>query len=146
MILGLFIGLSACATTSAPPVRVKGGDVDLMTVAGKWYGVYQGKESGRKGSIHFELVKGTRYAEGKVVMNADKPALATSLKINFVAIGAKKIKGTIGPYTDPTCKCKVVTEFIGHHRGNKMSGTFTTKVQGKPTTQTGTWNAVRKDE
>lgn len=144
--IGIFTLLSACAATSQPPVTVKGGDMDLMRLAGRWYGVYSGTESGRKGTIHFSLYKGTRVAEGEVVMNADKPELAKTLKIRFVRIGGNQIQGKIGPYQDPKCKCSVVTEFTGRMAHNKIQGTFITRVQGKPIVQHGSWSVVRKSE
>ena len=142
----MILGFTACAGNTAPPVTVKGGDMDLMAIAGTWYGVYEGIESKRKGSIHFELVKGTRMAEGKVIMNADKPELATTLKIKFVSVGGRNVKGKIGPYTDPGCKCQVETTFIGTHSKNKITGTFVTQVVGKDIKQNGKWSVVRKSE
>lgn len=146
LLFGVSALLSACATTSQPPVTVKGGDVDLMRISGKWYGVYAGVESGRKGTIHFSLYKGTRVAEGEVVMNADKPELAKTIKIRFVRIGGNQIQGKIGPYQDPKCKCAVTTEFTGRLTRDKIQGTFITKVQGKPIVQHGRWSVVRKSE
>jgi len=144
MIIGMFLLLQGCAASTEPAISVNGGDVDLMTIAGDWYGVYEGTESKRKGSIHFELYRGTRMAEGKVIMNADKPALATTLKIKFVKVGGTKVNGKIGPYTDPGCKCQVTTRFLGRLKGNRISGTFKTNVVGKAIEQHGKWSVVRK--
>lgn len=145
MIFGTMLLVSACAASTQPPVTVKGADVDLMTIAGKWYGVYRGVQSGRKGTIHFELFRGTRMAEGKVIMNSDRPELARTLQIKFVNVGGQMVQGKIGPYEDPGKKCQVETVFRGTVKGNRISGTFTTKVIGRPISQQGRWSVVRKE-
>lgn len=144
LMLAAAIALVGCAGSTQPPVTMKGGDVDLMTIAGKWYGTYTGTQSGRKGTIHFELFKGTREAEGQVIMNADKPELAKSLKIKFVSVGGTKITGKIGPYEDPSCKCQVETTFHGTVRKAKIDGAFVTAVLGANRKQDGSWQVVRK--
>ncbi len=146
LMIGTMFLLTACASSTQPPVRVKGGDVDLMRVAGKWYGVYEGIDSGRKGTIHFELYRGTRVAEGKVIMNADKPELAKKLKIRFVSVGDDKIRGKIGPYEDPGCQCQVETEFVGRIGKDKIAGEFITDIVGKDITQKGRWSVIRKEQ
>jgi hypothetical protein len=126
-------------------VSVQGSDADVSLITGKWEGSYEGIESGRQGSISFDLYAGFRIAEGKVVMNAGgDPASARALSIQFVQVGGTKVNGKIEQYTDPQCNCAVISEFVGDLHGNQMSGTFTTHPVGSTKSQTGRWSASRK--
>ena len=103
----------------------------VLLLAGKWVGTYEGIESGRKGVIQFDLSQGSTYAEGKVIMNADDPAKATTVPIKFVEAAEKgMVKGVIGPYLEPQLKVQVETEFLGGRRGDVITGTFTTHPVG----------------
>jgi len=132
--------LAGCATTSSPSVDVKGNDVDVGLLAGRWEGTYQGKESGRSVTISFDLSVGNRIAEGKVMMSGAQP-----LAIKFVEVAGRDLDGTLEPYTDPGCSCTVETRFTGKRRGQVMEGSFTTTPVGKPEAkQGGTWTVTRK--
>ena len=136
--------LAACGTSSST-VAVQGSDVDLTLLAGKWEGTYEGAQSGRKGTVSFDLYTGYRVAEGKVMMNAlADPANARELSIKFMQIGGRKLTGNIDPYTDPQCNCTVETEFIGTLKGDQISGVFHTGPAGAPKSAGGTWTATRK--
>lgn len=130
--------LVACGG-SQKEVAVQGSDLDLARIAGDWHGDYKGNESGRVGPVSFSLSVGSHTAEGQVVMGG-----ATPLKIEFVKVTNDQIKGTIAPYTDPTCSCQVETTFNGTLGDNVIDGTFETKVSGTGQTQTGTWSVSRK--
>src|SRR5215467_2458134 len=125
-LLPVLILLAACGSTQ-PMVDVSGKDSDVTQLAGRWEGNYIGRESGRAGTVFFDLVAGYHSAEGKVVMNAADPARARDLKLKFIDVEGKKLSGTIAPYTDPLCNCTVETTFVGAVRGNLMEWTFTTK-------------------
>jgi hypothetical protein len=137
LILGLAF-FAACGA-SQKEVAVQGADLDLARVAGDWDGEYKGTESGRSGQVSFSLQVGSHVAEGQVVMNG-----ATPLKIEFVKIKQDQVKGTIAPYTDPSCSCQVETTFIGDIGDNVINGSFETKVSVNGQTQTGTWSVSRK--
>jgi hypothetical protein len=143
-LFGLVMLAGACGPV-APPVNVQGADLDISIMAGHWEGTYEGIDSGRKGTIQFDLTVGSRMAEGKVVMNAADPAKATTLRIKFVAFGKREVSGKIEPYLDPSCKCMVDTEFVGTPAGKTISGTFTTKPQGGTQVAKGKWEVKRKD-
>lgn len=121
-------------------VEVKGGDKDLVAIAGDWEGSYTGTESGRTGPVSFSLQLGRHTAEGTVLMGGETP-----LKIKFVAIEGGQVSGTIDPYTDPTCSCEVVTEFIGIQDGDVITGSFTTTAVAQGIEQRGEWSVTRKN-
>jgi hypothetical protein len=118
---------------------MRGSELDLARVAGDWQGEYQGTESGRSGPVSFSLQVGSHTAEGQVMMGG-----ATPLKIEFVKVKQNEIKGTIAPYTDPTCTCEVETAFLGTLGDNAINGTFETKVSATGQIQGGTWAVTRR--
>jgi len=132
------LSLMACAS-SGSQVPVRGGDSELMTVAGEWEGQYTGTESGRSGPIHFSLGEGRHTADGTVVMGGQTP-----LQIRFVTVEGGNVSGKIEKYTDPSCNCEVETEFVGQRIGDRIDGTFITKVIATGQTQKGTWGVERK--
>ncbi len=119
-------------------VAVEGNDTELAKLAGDWQGNYSGNESGRSGTIEFSLQLGRHTADGQVVMSG-----ATPLKIEFVAVKAGQVKGTIAPYTDPNCHCQVETSFLGNLGGDTISGMFETKIGKTGQIQTGSWTVKR---
>ena len=143
-LLPILISLAACGSTQ-PMVDVSGKDSDVTQLAGRWEGTYSGRESGRSGTVFFDLVAGYHSAEGKVIMNAGDPAKARELKLKFIEIEGRRLSGTIAPYTDPACNCTVQTTFVGAVKGNLLEGTFTTRPLGGSTEQGGTWSATRKE-
>jgi hypothetical protein len=134
--------LAACGASSASSVPVKGKEADIALLAGKWSGEYEGVESGRRGSVSFDLALGYHTAEGQVIMQSGGGGQAVPLQIKFVNIGEGKISGKIAPYTDPGCNCTVETEFTGTVEGSTMNGSFVTKGAGQAD-QTGRWSAQR---
>jgi len=141
---GLLCLIAACGSTQ-PMVDIGGKDTDVTQLAGRWEGTYSGRESGRTGTVFFDLVAGYRSAEGKVIMNAADPARARELKLRFIEVEGRRLSGTIAPYTDPLCNCTVETTFAGAVKGNVMEGTFTTRPVGGSAEQGGTWSATRKE-
>ena len=137
-IVVLVVALAGCGA-GGKDVEVKGNDNELAKIAGDWQGTYKGVDSGRSGPVRFSLQLGRHVAEGEVVMDSTTP-----LKIEFVQIKSGQIKGTIAPYTDPSCACQVETSFLGTIAGDAISGTFETKIAAKHLTQTGAWEAARK--
>lgn len=155
-----------CASSNpAPPVPVEGADVSAL--AGRWEGEYSSVDTGRTGSIVFELKKGDKVAHGDVLM-VPRGGLTTGggatgeptsklpgtsetvrtmprvLNINFVSASGGVLRGTMDPYRDPACDCEVQTTFVGTLSGDTISGTFTTTPQGAGTITTGRWKMTRK--
>jgi hypothetical protein len=149
----------------APSVPVEAvAKKDLSALVGKWTGDYSSKDTGRSGSIVFELKSGgATTAHGDVLMwpKGSKNVMAPSeaktlsqeqlrttpqiLNINFVQSQGGYVTGTMDPYTDPDCQCEVRTTFSGSIDGNVIVGEFTTErwdKQGKPAT--GNWKVTRQ--
>lgn len=130
--------LCACGSSSSQ-VPVKGTESQIVSLSGTWEGDYKGEESGRSGPIRFSLTVGRHTADGTVVMGGQTP-----LTIRFVEIeGGGGVSGKIEPYIDPSCNCQVETEFTGQRVGERIDGTFTTKVIATGAVQHGTWGVAR---
>lgn len=119
-------------------IAVKGSDSELVKLAGTWEGNYQGNDSGRSGPVTFDLRVGQHSAEGEVRMGGTTP-----LTIQFVQFTEGQVRGTIAPYTDPSCSCQVETTFLGSRDGESINGTFEVKVGGTGQVQTGSWQVKR---
>jgi hypothetical protein len=132
-------GVMAACGGSQKDVEVKGKETETAKLAGDWEGTYEGKESGRQGTVKFSLQLGMHTAEGEVFMGGDVP-----LKIQFIDVEGGQIQGTIAPYTDPNCNCQVETSFIGVVSGDEIKGEFSTKIGATGQIQTGDWQVTRK--
>jgi len=135
--LVLLAVLGACAG-GPRAVPVEGADTELVKLAGTWQGTYEGHESGRSGPVSFDLRVGEHSAEGEVRM-----AGTTPLKIEFVRFNAGQVRGTMAPYTDPSCSCQVETTFVGTRAGEAIDGRFEVKVSATGQLQTGSWHVQR---
>jgi hypothetical protein len=143
---------AACSSSNpAPEVPVQGGDLSGLT--GRWVGEYSSTETGRTGSIVFELRSGDKVARGDVLMKpkveaGTNDALRTMpqmLNISFVSATGGVLRGTMDPYNDPTCDCSVQTTFVGRLSGDTIEGTFTTTPQGSSgNITTGRWKMSRE--
>jgi hypothetical protein len=152
--------LSAAGCTSAhqPDIELTSNDFDLNPLVGEWRGSYNSSETGRSGTIAFTLRAGDAAASGNVVMvprGADSAAAAASetaasatrqvLSIHFVRKEGGSVVGTLDPYNDPECACKVSTTFQGTFRDARtIEGTYTT-VPSRPgsSVTTGQWSVTR---
>jgi hypothetical protein len=140
LIVTLLAAGAAVACGGSPKnVEVKGKETETAKLAGDWEGTYEGKESGRSGTVKFSLQLGMHTAEGEVFMGGETP-----LKVQFIEVEGGKIEGTIAPYTDPNCNCQVETSFLGVIDGDSISGDFSTKIGATGQIQTGTWQVTRK--
>lgn len=137
MRITLVIALAACGGTSKD-VAVRGRDSELVKLAGEWEGEYAGLESGRSGKVRFNLQLGRHVAEGEVFMGGDTP-----LKIQFVEVEGRQLKGTIAPYMDPQCSCQVSTSFLGTLANDAVSGSYETRIQDK--IHSGTWRVTKRN-
>jgi hypothetical protein len=128
------------------PVPVVSDPESIGALVGEWMGEYSSSETGRSGSITFELASVKDTAYGDVVMvprvraaqfpiqaHPDIAAARTQnlpepLKIRFVRLDGGRVSGRLAPYTDPDCGCKVVTTYEGKFTdANTIEGTYTTR-------------------
>ena len=144
-----------CGGTSMP-VRLQGDPVSIAWLAGSWTGEYWGG-TGRGGSLSFTLRSGSDSLYGDVTMmdlagqpmrSADPEHVRTrvnsprQLRIDFVAIQADSIRGTLEPYVLPECECVVSTTFVGQVRGSQITGSFETRQAGRLRAE-GSWEMKR---
>jgi hypothetical protein len=57
VVVAAAMGLAACAF-NLPPVPIEARPADLERLVGRWRGGYEGVNTGRSGSIEFDLVSG----------------------------------------------------------------------------------------
>lgn len=146
--------ISACVQAIST-VPVRGSEPAVAQLAGKWEGEYSSEETGRGGSITFQLRAGADTAEGEVVMTAAPSATAREslghagrsdvLTIRFVVVHGDEVSGVLAPYPDPDCGCTLTTTFRGVILGDVIEGTFETTGAGlHHPTQRGRWRVVRR--
>ena len=152
------LSFSCASQNPAPPVPVAGSDVSAL--AGRWVGEYSSGETGRTGSIVFELKSGEKVARGDVLMKPkEEPAgqgstlpgpsetlrtMPQVLNISFVSATGGVLRGTMDPYRDPSCDCQVQTTFVGRLSGDTIEGTYTTTPLGAESITTGRWKMTRQ--
>lgn len=158
---GVF-SLSAAACASSPtPVRVMADPVAMNSLVGEWNGEYSSVQSGRSGSIVFTLKSVSDTAYGDIVMTpkrGSRPIVATDrpvpaagagtppqvLTIRFVRMNGNRVAGTLDPYQDPDCGCRLQTTFIGlYDGGSRIEGTFESLGSMDHPLTTGTWQVKR---
>jgi hypothetical protein len=134
-VVGVAASLAACATGKPPETEVSSSDFDLNPLVGEWRGDYNNPEARRSGTIAFTLRAGESSATGKVVMipgRADSLAYAAAMarsviNISFMRKEGNRVSGTLDPYLDPDCACRVTTNFEGSFTDARtIEGTFTT--------------------
>ncbi len=125
-------------------IQVKGPDAQIARLSGEWQGNYKGTDSGREGTIKFNLGLGRHTAKGEVLMYAKGSNEPAQLPIEFVRVAGGKVSGKVGPYIDPQCACQVETEFLGDVNGNQIDGTFVTRIEALNLEQSGMWSVARQ--
>jgi hypothetical protein len=160
--LAMTLAVAACGWRRTPvPIVSETGSTALLV--GSWAGEYSSQQTGRSGSISFDLAseKDTAYCD--VVMipkvqtlritsqeHPDVPiarpeTLNEPLKIRFIRLGEGRLTGTLEPYNDPECGCKVNTTFEGRFTNeNVIEGTYTTKGEGLHQETAGRWKVTRQ--
>jgi hypothetical protein len=130
---------------------------------GRWTGEYSSEDTGRAGSIVFELKSGGSTANGDVLMwpkGSHEPTIPSTsqqpseeelrkmpqvIQVNFVRAEGGQVTGTMTAYTDPDCRCEVRTVFVGTIQGDTIAGTFTTERWDKPEKLgAGVWKVTRQ--
>ena len=161
----LVVGVCSAAPASCasgPPIPLQGSPPAFMTLAGEWDGTYTSRDTGRNGSIWFELIAGEDHAHGDVLMTprgrtepyyryprtgwpgTGRPAdLTQVLTIQFVRASDGTVGGRLEPYWDPDCQCEAITTFRGRLRGDRLEGTFSTRL-GLTGQAIGRWVAYRR--
>lgn len=143
-------------TWQGTPVPVGG---ELAGLEGKWVGGYSSVESGREGTITFELMAGADSAFGDVVMapmqyqggpqrdglhpTAPERRGSELLKIAFVRAAGGGVRGRLEIYEDPVTGVRLRTTFLGRLRGGEIRGTYLTTAEGGNNVVRGEWS-VRK--
>lgn len=159
-VLGVFTCVSCHAPPRAAPVPVQGTRADLSALAGTWAGRYWSEATGRHGEVTFRLRAGADTAHGEVEMTfsrslrlygdaeVDDPALrrqpCTTIDIAIVRIEGSRLRGTLAPYWDPDCDCRVRTVFDGELAGDHIAGAFSTRRDADTASATGLWFADRE--
>ena len=149
---------AACKTTPPTPITLQGDPRSISGLAGSWTGEYWGAAGGRGGSLSFTLRSGSDSLFGDVTMidprgqalrsadptdaHAMHATSAQSLRIDFVAVRADSVRGTLEPYIAPDCECSVNTTFFGQVRSDKIAGTFVTRSAGRVRAE-GSWEMRR---
>src|SRR5690242_8046687 len=126
------VTVAAFATTIAcarrtPGIELGSSDFDLNPLVGQWRGSFSSAQTGRTGTIAFNLNAGESAATGNVVMFSKPDSLLTPeerdlaanvpertvLRIHFVRKEGGSVNGGLDPYRDPECDCTVTTLFTG---------------------------------
>lgn len=135
---------------------------EFQALVGEWDGTYTSRDTGRSGSIWFKLIAREDHAHGDVLMTprghmepyyryppngwlpGERPADVTQiLTIQFVHASAGTVDGRLEPYWDPDCRCQAVTTFRGRLDGDRLEGTFDTRL-GNTGEANGRWIARRR--
>jgi hypothetical protein len=163
----LLLSLAGCRY-QMDPVPLHGDRFELRQMAGAWVGEYAGVESGRTGTIGFNISTNADSAFGNVILTARQEAnvpragagippsfptdpremqpgmipVVQGLRIRFVRVAGGRVAGTIQPYRAPDCQCIVHTAFTGRVVGDTIQGTFITTLADDHEQQ-GTWRVTR---
>ena len=148
--------VSACAGATAIPIQ--GPQTDLAALTGEWRGTYTSPDLNREGTIWFTLVEGEDHAHGDVRMtprgrtepyqpydaeNRRTHVPPQFLSIRFAQVSANDVEGVLDPYWDPDYECVATTTFRGQRQGDRLQGTFQTRLM-TGTTVTGRWRVDRR--
>ena len=159
--LMLLTPLAACGWKRTPvPIVFESGSVALLV--GKWAGEYSSTQTGRSGSITFDLAseKDTAFCDVVMIPKSQSPQAVGELtggpivryqtpteplQIRFIRLGDNRISGTLEPYVDPDCGCRVTTTFHGTFNGeNTIEGTFVSRATtGEYLQSGGRWKVTR---
>jgi len=153
-----FFALSVAACYVPPQIPVVGGPGELSQLVGMWNGEYSSPETGRSGTISFEMTAVGDTAHGHVVMTprggdtyrpADyegiDPHFAAGdvLHVDFIQVGVGELRGELSPYRNPDCGCVLLTMFEGTIEGDVIRGVFTSTVADTGIATAGQWRVTR---
>ena len=158
-LLSLLLAAVAWAGCRGPqtPIPVVG---DIEQLRGEWRGEYWSAQSGRSGTIIFNLQSTSDTARGDVMMIPAEPVARMPdpggipelssrpqpLTVSFVRCLEGGVSGRLDPYRDPVCGCLLLTTFSGRITADTIKGTFVTVHQDMGRKVEGMWRAVRTRE
>ena len=165
----LIIGAAAsimvgCAAFETPAIKeVSGTTYDVAQLTGTWEGSFVSTATKRSGIITLDLNQVANKEVGSITLhyqkkhpkvhapkghNVKKTGTYTKskpLSVEFMAIEDGKISGTVTPYSDPVFLGKTVfSTYEGKVTGNRIEGTYTSRIGQNGNLFTGSWWAVRK--
>jgi hypothetical protein len=148
----LGVALCACATTQLK-VPVAG---NARLLAGRWEGEFRSMDGRRTGSIRFELRAAQDTAVGEVLLipaelekqnlqGRHEPGRVAPelIGIRFVMVRDDLVRGTLEPYRDPVCGCRMHTVFNGTLKGAVIEGTYRSYHVDTRETHDGSWRVRR---
>jgi hypothetical protein len=157
---GILVVSSCRMIPPAPPVPVQGTVDDLRVLSGEWTGRYWSQATGRHGTIRFSLPEhaDTGFGEVEITFSPSlrllrdasatdglTPKPSTVIDIRLVRVEGSRVRGTMAPYWDPDCDCRVRTVFEGVIAGDRVTGTFNTqRASSDRRILTGKWQAIRE--
>ena len=161
--LMLALAVAGCEWRRTPvPIISDIGSTGLLV--GSWAGEYNSTQTGRSGSISFDLAseKDTAYCDVVMVPSIQTLRIATNtgtegptvrpqptaepLKLRFIRLGEGRVTGTLEPYKDPDCGCLVTTTFEGKFSAtNTIEGTYVTTGSGFRQQTGGRWKVKRQN-
>ena len=162
-VLGLAVIISACSWRQTP-VPLTGDASTIQQLVGSWTGEYTSASTGRSGSVTFDLASERDTAFGDIVMlsktngvqavGPDRGAIISALphvipeplKIRFVRAASGQLFGTLDPYKDPDCGCRLITTFQGTFISpDRIEGTFYSRgTEPGHTPAEGRWRVTRQ--
>ncbi len=159
LMLGLALGCGGLQPRAAP-VPVEGARPQLDSLSGDWSGTYRASGASRHGVLRFSLRPGADTAYGEVEITfaralrlyGDPPeeqlprSPCRVLEIELVRMEAGTVRGTVSPYWDPDCECRMVALFEGRFTGpDRVEGTFTSRrAPDGDAVLSGRWIAERR--
>lgn len=155
LVIPFVLGVTLCACASAPLKVPVLGDAALL--AGRWDGQFKSMDGTRSGTIMFDLRPGQDTAYGDVLLvprewalqhrpwedRAEMHAHPELIAISFVRVSGNVVRGTLEPYRDPMCGCRVRTVFDGVLRNDVIDGTYETRHVETHAVHGGTWTVRR---
>lgn len=166
VIAAIAVLMFGCATAPAPVPEVKkvtGRVIDIAELSGSWLGQYNSTVTKRSGVISLDLNESSGKAIGQVILTSKTPIKVSSspksitspgtvkrtqeksLSIEFIAVQDGKVSGDVTPYTDPAFgEATVFTTFEGTLTGNRLEGTYTSRIGQDGHSYNGSWWAVRQ--
>lgn len=176
-IIGALAGLALAVTagvacsTNPPPVSMHADASGLTALRGSWAGEYWSGETGRHGTIRFELSAPGDTARGEVVMipegrssplppvqspewcGPDEETMpvagrsrerAELLTIHFVRAYGSRVQGTLDAYRDPGSGHRLVTTFRGDVSGDTIRGSYSSYDCENGRRAAGEWRVTRQ--
>lgn len=169
-IVGVLAATAAGCASNPPPTSFHADSAGLEALRGRWAGDYWSEETGRHGTIRFELSAVGDTARGEVVMipmgrqvplapvaseewctpeeeselaspePRDRPELLT---IHFVRAYGSRVQGTLDAYRDPGTGHRLVTTFSGRVARDSIRGTYSTYDCEDGDRTAGRWRVTR---